>query len=570
MNRRPASRLRFLFNVLISLFVTAASALPVFAQDFTLRPRGTNSGYQEGDWVSYSVGRFVSSIAVGRDYIYFGTRQSGITRYHQFQNRWDFPWTTSNGLADNEIWAVAYDFDTNYIWCASHSAVSYYRPTSRMWENAYKDEFGLPLPDEIVSIGIGRDRILFESRGGRLFESAKFGGPIIVAANSNGGSNNAISWFGRRAQRGVKLPPFFANRGYLFNAEGVVEDFNFRRADVVAAVEDQWGNMWIATWGLGAGRGDVRTLQLEMLEFGLANSSVDALTFQDNVLWMGGSKITANNHGITAWDLDRDIWKTYEQRNISELLSDQIYAITPDGTTLLFSTGYGLSIYSSRKGEWRTFDRFDGLSGNIVFDAVANDSAIWVGSENGIDQIRKKGLAIKDSVHIHSISPEGGLLFTEVRDLELVENLLWAATDDGIYVYDTSKKEGGFSAEFEGPLVDLTTSIARYKNELWFGSARGIDVFDFEKREWLGVPEGRAFPNTFINKVVASKEAVWAATNSGVMKFDRKSKTWRTFTTQDGLIDNRVHALLLDGDYIWFGTERGVTQFYWNDPSRVD
>ncbi|TDI82797.1 MAG: hypothetical protein E2O78_09250 [Caldithrix sp.] len=556
-------------NTLVLLLAGIIPATSVRSQDLHFRQRGTNPTYQEGDWVSYSVARFVSSIAVGRDYIYFGTRNSGITRYHQFQSRWDFPWTTSNGLADNEIWAVAYDFDTNYIWCASHRAVSYYRSTARQWQNAFKDEFGLPFHDEIVSIGIGRDKILFESRAGRQFETGKFGGPIILADKFDDNSNGELRWFGHRAQRGVKLPPFFTNRGYLFNAEGIIEDSNFRRAEVVAAVEDQWGNMWIATWGLGAGRGDVRTLQLDMLEFGLANATVDALTFMDDVLWMAGSKISDTNRGITAWDLDKDIWFSYEQRNISELLSDRIHSISLNNDTLLFSTDYGLSFYYPRKGRWLTIDRFDGLSGNIIFDAVADDSTIWVATESGIDKISKKSLAKKDSIRIQAISPES-LLFSEVRDLELVENLLWAATNDGIYVYDTSKDEGGFSVEFEGPLTETITSISRYENEIWFGSARGLDVFDFEKREWLGVPEGRAFPNKYINVVLAAKEAVWAATNSGVMKYDRASKYWRTFTTADGLIDNRVYALLLDGDYIWFGTELGLTQFYWNDPSRID
>jgi hypothetical protein len=55
-----------------------------------------------------------------------------------------------------------------------------------------------------------------------------------------------------------------------------------------------------------------------------------------------------------------------------------------------------------------------------------------------------------------------------------------------------------------------------------------------------------------------------------MLKYTRSSRSWRTFTTEDGLIDNHVNAILLDGDYIWFGTDRGITQFYWNDPNRVD
>ncbi|MFQ5650343.1 MAG: two-component regulator propeller domain-containing protein [bacterium] len=560
-------RIALLIFSILSFSDWSVLVLPARAQGDFIRQRETNPNYQEGDWVSYSVARFITSIAVGQQYVYFGTRHSGIIRLDQYQYRWDFPWTTSNGLADNQVWSVAYDHESGFLWCASHRAISYYQPTAHKWHNYFKDEFGLPFNDEIESIGIGPRKIYFQARSGRVLETNKFGG-IILVSNSQAGSNGSVRWFGRRAQRQRRFPNFFMSHGYLFNPEGVVEDFNFRRAEVVAAVEDDWGNLWIGTWGLGAGRGDLRNLQLDMYEFGLSNFSVQALTLADEVLWLGGTHSSETQRGITAWDLGRETWSTYEQRNISELRSDQIYAITADNDDLWFSTGYGLVRYSSRKGSWQTFDSFEGLSDNLVFDAVADDSCVWIATSNGIDRLLKNSLSKKDSVKIKPISP-GNLALTRVRDLELMENLLWAATNRGVYVYDTAKRVGGFSDEFEGPITDEITSISSYQNELWLGSTDGVDVFDTKKRQWLGVTEGRLL-STSVNKVLATPQAVWAATNSGVMKFNRKDKTWRKFTVKDGLIDNRVHAILLDGDYIWFGTERGLTQFYWNDPSRID
>lgn len=567
MNRRYRATLLSLFFLVCVLLQGR-----VWPQELAVRQRESNPNYEQGDWISYSVARFVTSIAVGNQYVYFGTLQSGITRYDQFQNRWDFPWTTSNGLADNEIWTVAYDFDTGYLWCASHTAISYYHPTAERWTNFFKDEFGMPKLDEIESIGITPNNILFETRGGRLFESNKFGGVILVANKIGDGfiPTDNIRWFGKRANRRKEFPHFFMSDGYLFDPTGLVEDFQFRTAEIVASVLDDWGNLWIGTWGLGAGKGDVRSLRLEMLDFGLTNVSINSLTFHDEVLWMGGREdLLQNRGGITAWDLDREIWKYFEQRNISALRSDRIHAITVDGDDLWFSTGHGLSRYSTRERIWRTYDNFDGLSDNEVFDTAVDGSTVWVATANGISYISKKHLAKKDSLKFRYLSP-GNLTLVRVYDLELMENLLWAGTDQGVYVYDTKKKFGGYSAEIEGPIDFVTNSISRYKNEIWFGTNSGIDVYDINKKKWLGVPEGRFFPNTPINRILASKEAVWAATNRGVMKFNRQSRSWRTFTTEDGLIDNRVHAILLDGDYIWFGTERGITQFFWNDPSRVD
>ncbi|MGB2989182.1 MAG: hypothetical protein WBC98_04420, partial [Candidatus Zixiibacteriota bacterium] len=43
--------------------------------------------YLEGDWVSYSVFRYVTSIAYDFDQVYFGTT-GGVTRYDRFNHHW--------------------------------------------------------------------------------------------------------------------------------------------------------------------------------------------------------------------------------------------------------------------------------------------------------------------------------------------------------------------------------------------------------------------------------------------------------------------------------------------------
>lgn len=541
------------------------------AQPSDLRVRESNPNYDQGDWRSYSVARDITSIAIGTQYVYFGTLRSGVLRLDQFQLVWDYPWTSSNGLTDNTVWVVAFDADTGLLWCATQQAVSYYSPTSKRWVNAYKDEIGIPSQDRVESIGIARNRVLIKTRNQRLFEANKFGGVILVARNNSGSplGDPTVRWFGQQAKRRRTFPHFFMSNGYLFDPSGVVEGPNFRRAEVVVSLEDDWGNFWIGTAGLGAGRGDVQSLQLTMLSFGLANRSVRALSFWNDVLWMGGLGRSNENRGITAWDLNRDEWMTYEQRDISGLYSNEINGIAVDGDDIFFATTFGLTQYSVSKERWRTFDRFDGLSDNLVFDVTADDSSLWVASASGLDRIWKASFSQKDSLKVEHVIA-GGLNLIEVYDLELMENLVWAGTNSGIYVYDKNKNQGGFADEIGGPTGRVIRSISRSGDELWFGSSRGVDVYDVKKKEWLGVPAGRAFPNTVINRIVATKDVVWAASNSGVLKYDRKRAAWRKFTTEDGLISNHVYAILVDGDFVWFGTDRGVTQFYWNSNFRID
>lgn len=535
------------------------------------RVRATNSNYDVNDWQSYSIARNIVSIALGNQYVYLGSLHSGILRFDQFQFTWDFPWTTSNGLADNTVWVVAYDKDTGLLWCATQKAICVYNPTARRWQNFFKDEIGIPVGDRVESIGIGKSNVFFVTRNQQTFEANKFGGVILTAKRKyrNLQVDRSIQWFGKITQRRQHFPQFFMANGYLFDSSGIIEGPDFRRAEIISSLEDEWGNFWIGTAGLGAGRGDIQSLQLNMLPFGLENPSVNALAFEGDILWIGGTGTGSLNRGITAWDFNRDEWRSYEQKNITDLYSNEVNAIAVNGKNVMFATNYGLSQYSAEKNRWRVFDRFDGLSDNQIFDVVVDDSSIWVGTASGIDRIWKYSLAKKDSVKIDHIIA-GDIRLVEVYDLELMKNLLWAGTNNGIYVYDSRKDEGGFADEIGGPVSKLVTSVSNYGDELWFGSSRGIDVYNVKKKQWLGVPEARSFPNTPINQIVASKYVVWAATNNGVLKYSRNSKSWRKFTTADGLISNRVYSILLDGDYVWFGTDRGLTQFYWNSSHRID
>ncbi|RMD98271.1 MAG: hypothetical protein D6814_07875, partial [Calditrichaeota bacterium] len=211
-------------KITAAILASLVLAMPVFAQERGVRIRGTNPNYRQGDWISYGVNRFVTSIAVGNQYIYFGTT-GGITRYNFYSNSWDYPFTVSNGLADNYITVVAYDETTGFLWCGTTKGISYYHPTAQRWTNMFKDEIGIPKYDDVVSIGIGENTILFETRGGRLFKGSTSGGPISVSLNHLSTASRNIRWFGERADQRREMPLFFMNDGYFFNQQGYVQDF---------------------------------------------------------------------------------------------------------------------------------------------------------------------------------------------------------------------------------------------------------------------------------------------------------------------------------------------------------
>jgi len=560
----------FLDYALLLLITLAATA--VGQDDVVARRHGSNTRYRPGDWVSYGVTRFVTSVAVGNQEVYFGTT-GGITRYDLFHDRWNAPITVSDGLGSSVITVVAFDVGTGFLWCGTTAGISYLHPSSNRWTNTFKEELGLGRVDDVVSIGIGDTDIWFETRRRMLLRGSKFGG-VITRAFSGDLARNDVQWFGVRAPRPAQFPQFFMPGGYLFDPRGGVQDFRLRDAEVTVAVKDGWGHMWLGTWGLGAMKADLQIERAEALEFGLSNSRVDAIALSKNGLWIGGQSIESQlqdgalQGGITRWDSRRDEWEYFEARYNRDIASDEINNFVVAGDKLYGATRYGVAIYDMRKDRWRRVTVFDGLEKENVNDVAIDADYLWVASDGGLNRVLLKSIG-SDSVETIEIATSD-LHLVPVYDVEKVENLLWAATDEGAYVFDAAKQKGGFVADVDGPHHEAVTAISRYRNELWFGTARSIEAYDMEKRVWLGAPARQIFIPYTVNCLVADSSVVWAGTNQGVMRYNRQTQEWRQYTIVDGLMDNHVNAIALDGELVWFGTNSGLTVFRWRSPGRID
>jgi ligand-binding sensor domain-containing protein len=211
---------------------------------------------------------------------------------------------------------------------------------------------------------------------------------------------------------------------------------------------------------------------------------------------------------------------------------------------------------------------FDGLEKEIVNDVAVDANYLWVASDGGLNRVVLKSID-KDTLEVIEIAPDD-LHLVPVYDLEKTENLLWAATDDGAYVFDTAKNTGGYVADVDGPHSEVVTSVSRHENEIWFGTLRSIEAYDMTKKQWMTSPARQVYIPYAVNCLVADSVVVWAGTNQGVMRYNRRTQEWRRYTIEDGLMDNQVNAIAMDGGVVWFGTNSGLTAFRWRAPGRVD
>lgn len=503
---------------------------------------GHTQQYEPEDWISYTKLRYITSVTMDQEYIYFGTT-GGVSRYDRYRERWVYPLTTSNGLPDNRVRRIAYDLTTGYLWVDTFAGVCRWRPT---------------LKNCLV--------------GGQFPER-----------------------LAKRETKGYQSLNLFTEFGYTFHPEGYIEDRFFRRYYIRDFLEDGWGNLWFGTWGLNVGRADLTTSRLKMLRMGLLEEDVTAILMDGEEIWFGGTGGGEGSEGITRFNPRSGEWTYFEAGLVTGLPSDEVTCMAADSDYVWVGTQYGLSRYDKAKGEWSDLTTFKELSDDIVTALVIEGDTLWVGTVSGLNLLNRKGEFI-EAVEVE------GLKAAMVFDLASDGRYIWVSTETGVYRYDRANgKWEGFMAP-PGYLEPVVIGVETDGPRVWFavtGQTLGqeisvqlrwgrvkldsalptpvktltvpsfISVYDASTGEWQ-----RYFPPAGLSSgpllsLTVHEEGVWVGTPTGVLRFDQRKGTWRHFGREDGLIDDQVQAILGDGDYIWFGTPKGVTRFHWRDPFQI-
>lgn len=476
---------------------------------FVLSPNGYS--FEEGDWVSFTMTRFISSIAMDNTTVYFGT-SGGLIRYDKIEKHWENPFTTSDGLPDNRINKIAYDRDRDQVWIDTPLGPASYNPTFKRW------------------------RI-----------EAVFPGELV-----------------RSDRDSLKLPDFFMPFGYDFYPQGYILDRWLNIYDVTDYLRDDWGdNVWVGTWGLGVGFGSLRNWSFRFYQFGLYQNDVRDICLDREVIWFAGNDIYQNTQGITKYDRAKGIWEYFIEGYDNNLKSASVNAIRASQQFVWVGTARGLQIYDKKRREWSLYSRSKELRNNYLtcLEYYQNpdkkeDEVVFVGTSAGLYYYKiKKDLMTQ--VKDEAISTK------YINCIKLAGDCVWIGTEAGVYRISLSDGTRGLFSTPDGIINTNINDIAKDKQRVWFATDRGILGYDpiTADREIYQISGN--YPGDRPLKIEVDEKNIWVGTRSGVWEMDKETKSWQRFTTLDGLIDNNIQAMALDGDYIWFGTPKGATVLYW-------
>jgi ligand-binding sensor domain-containing protein len=478
----------------------------------------------------------VQAIAVdGAGRLWFGTDGGGVsvlddggTPFDEADDAWA-TFTTADGLAGNDIWAIAVD------------------GAGRLWFGAYGggasvlDHGGTPCDkgDDAWATFTTADSLadndviaIAVDGAGRLWFGTYGGGASVLDHGGTPFDEGDDAW------------------ATFTTADGLAS------SDVFAIAVDGTGRLWFGTYGGGASvldhggtpfdKGDDTWATFTTAD-GLADNGVFAIAVDGaGRLWFGtyGGGVSVLDHGGTPFDKGDDAWATFTTAD--GLADNHVAAIAVDGAgRLWFGTyGGGVSVlddggtpFDETDDAWATFTTADGLAYNDI-DAIAVDGAgrLWFGTDGG-------GVSVLD---------DGGTPFDKGDDAwatfttadGLAGNNVWAIAVDGA-------------------------------GRLWFGTyGGGVSVLDdggtpFDKGDdtWatFTTADGLAGNNVEAIAVDGAGRLWFGMWGSGVSvlddggtPFDKGDDAWATFTTADGLASSDVFVIAVDGaGRLWFGTPGG-------------
>lgn len=486
--------------------------------------------YNIDDWVTFAPAAEITSIDIGDDYAYFGTRYGGILRYHLYDHFWDDPFTTGSGLRSNRIIKVVYSYEERKLFAQTPKGVDVYNRAFNYWEP------GRELPQR---------RTASEADIADFLQQKDYRFPAYYRPSNS------------------ELPDFFTDFDYLFQPPNKVLDKHNRVFKLTDRVVDIWENLWVGTTGLGIGKADLNTLDISFQLQSISNIHPRDILFDNQNIWIAGIPSGKAPAGVTLWDTEENTWRYFEARFKANMYNDRICVIAGNKNHIFFGSNTGLIKYSKKKKKWRSFTTAHQLESDKINDLFFFKKKLFIATDEGFNWMGPGYRKISESSDLK-------LDNVPIYQIAALDSIILFATKNGVYQYDPQNDRINFFTTGSSLLDIGITAIDVHSDTLWLAGKYGVMCCDLRTEKWTSFTQVQQYIKGTIHDVAFTPGNVWFACDSGLLKYDVERNYWYLYTVKDGLADNRVYHIDVDEDYLWLSTEMGITIFKWRRHNRLE
>lgn len=210
----------------------------------------------------------------------------------------------------------------------------------------------------------------------------------------------------------------------------------------------------------------------------------------------------------------------------------------------------GLAAAQSHINAWRTYDKFDGVTGDWVYAAAqSSDASLWFGSDEGIMRYDGDWQAFTE-VAGQPVGSVLALLAGEAGEL-------WAGTTQGVMQWQGQAWTLLGEAE-QAPRTQISALARAGDGTLWAGGPTGLFQRPAGAQQWQRAPGLPA-----ASRLAGDGDRLWAAQESALYLYEAGG--WREIVITQGqtVLRSTITALLPDGaGGVWLGTEgQGLGHF---------
>jgi len=518
-----------------------------------------DSRFEAFDWTVYRQTGSINSISEGYDYAYFATENAGILRFQLYQNRFEEPITTAQGLTDNQILAVHFDQNTGMLWAASENFIDYSYNAEGNWFHIDLDDTGLHRDALIQQIGSSNNYIWINA-GSTFLKLDKVSG--IVMGLLPLPDEDDVIWSSKRGQI-LEIPDTLKNYvvmdGWIINNNlfiypfgAVVEPTTFyfgKNSDVYIGIAD--GTIFV---------GDVQMETFYPFSFGLNNTDVVAFTKNDD-LWITGRN-GFNTRGFTRYNVSQNYFEHIYFENSINFKSQPFYSILETDKEVWFGGNSAISIYIKKKDFWIEITEANGIPNGGITSMAEDSSAIWVGTTKGLVKISMINRRAEQ------INLERLLRMQKINDLKIVGDNLWIATDNYLLIYDQINnllidfKSFGNTKDIEERKNIFTkfTDIFQNGDEIYISTPVGILKYNIKDKDWKVIVEPSAYEGSKVNNVVIANGYCFIGIDYGIWQINIENGYSRLY---DYPFIGSVQDMYIQGDTLLIGSDKGLIRYLW-------
>jgi len=269
----------------------------------------------------------------------------------------------------------------------------------------------------------------------------------------------------------------------------------------------------------------------------------------------------ATANGISVLNVKSKKWSNINMKN-SNLPDNFVAKIAIDEReqTIWFATASGVARYKpSEKNilrRWTIYNKNNGLADNDTTAIAIDADYVWVGTRYwGVCRFNKRLSRWRKKTY----TPIDGLGANRINDLSVMGDSVWAATAEGLSLYD---RYTDFWSNFDvkqGLSAQQVTCIDADGGGVWAGTyGGGLNYFSKEDYKFKVYKTKNGLIDDTIFSVRNDGNFVWVATFSGISRFTKTEgkDQWLTLKKSNyKLVDNMIVAMAIQGNKIWLGSD---------------